>query len=133
MNLLSALRGALSSLVLAAALAAAPSPALAQSAYEAALPPELGTSPALCDYVPCAEVLPGAQDVFDATTKGFTLGKFSFLETLDAQRTLLAARAQYLRALSQTHRAAAELERLLGAQADAGSGPTRDVINERLP
>ncbi len=60
MNLLSALRGAVSSLFLAAALAAAPTPALAQSAYEAALPPELGTSPALCDYVPCAEVLPGA-------------------------------------------------------------------------
>lgn len=30
------------------------------SAYEAHLPPELSTAPALCDYVPCGEVLPGA-------------------------------------------------------------------------
>ncbi|QEL66118.1 NosR/NirI family transcriptional regulator, nitrous oxide reductase regulator [Oryzomicrobium terrae] len=28
--------------------------------YEAALPPELHTSPRMCDYVPCREVMPGA-------------------------------------------------------------------------
>ncbi|MBX3684367.1 MAG: 4Fe-4S binding protein, partial [Thauera sp.] len=32
----------------------------AESAYEAKLPPEVNTAPALCDYVPCKEVLPGA-------------------------------------------------------------------------
>ena len=62
MKLSSALRGALSSLILVAAavLATTAAPARAQSAYEAALPAELSTSPALCAYVPCAEVLPGA-------------------------------------------------------------------------
>ncbi|MBL8473917.1 MAG: regulatory protein NosR [Rhodocyclaceae bacterium] len=30
------------------------------TSYEAHLPPELSTSPRMCDYVPCAEVLPGA-------------------------------------------------------------------------
>lgn len=79
------------------------------------------------------EVLPGAQDAFDATTKGFTLGKFSFLEALDAQRTLLAARAQYLRALAETHRAAAELERLLCTPAGVAPGLTNEFIKERLP
>jgi NosR/NirI family nitrous oxide reductase transcriptional regulator len=31
-----------------------------KSAYEAKLPPEVNTAPALCNYVPCTEVLPGA-------------------------------------------------------------------------
>jgi cobalt-zinc-cadmium efflux system outer membrane protein len=63
-----------------------------------------------------ADVLPGAQSAFDATTRGFEAGKFSFLEALDAQRTLLQARTQYLRALAETHRAAAELDRILGIE-----------------
>lgn len=45
------------------------------------------------------------------------MGKFSFLETLDAQRTLFQARAQYLRALGEMHRAAADIDRLLGTGA----------------
>lgn len=60
------------------------------------------------------EVLPGAQSAYDAAGKGFDAGKFSFLETLDAQRTLIQARTQYLKALAETHRAATEIERLLG-------------------
>lgn len=64
-----------------------------------------------------ADVLPGAQSAFDAATKGFELGKFSFLEALDAQRTLLQARTQYLRALAEAQRAAADLNRILGIDA----------------
>jgi len=60
------------------------------------------------------DILPGAQSAYDAATKGFALGKFSFLEVLDAQRTLFQAKSQYLRALSEAHRAAAEIERVLG-------------------
>ena len=60
------------------------------------------------------EVLPGALSAFEAAGKGFDAGKFSFLETLDAQRTLIQARVQYLRALAETHRAATDIERLLG-------------------
>lgn len=59
-------------------------------------------------------ILPGAQSAYDAATKGFELGKFSFLEVLDAQRTSFQAKSQYLRALSEAHRAAAEIERVLG-------------------
>ncbi|GMU44961.1 MAG: hypothetical protein AMXMBFR52_22600 [Burkholderiales bacterium] len=61
------------------------------------------------------DILPGAQSAFDAATKGFELGKFSFLEALDAQRTLFQAKSQYLRALAEAHRSAAEIERVLGA------------------
>lgn len=58
-------------------------------------------------------MLPGAQLAYENATKGFDLGKFSFLDVLDAQRTLFQARNQYLRALTDTHRAAAEIDRLL--------------------
>lgn len=61
------------------------------------------------------EILPGARSAYDAASKGFELGKFSFLEVLDAQRTFFQARAQYLKSLSEAHRTAAELERVLGS------------------
>lgn len=64
------------------------------------------------------DLLPRAQSAFDAATKGFELGKFSYLEALDAQRTLLQARAQYLRALADAHQSSAELRRLLGLGID---------------
>ena len=70
------------------------------------------------------DILPGAQSAYDAATRGFELGKFSFLETLDAQRTLFQAKAQYLRALSEAHRSAAEIERILGeASANTNIAP----------
>jgi cobalt-zinc-cadmium efflux system outer membrane protein len=61
------------------------------------------------------EILPGARSAYSAAAKGFELGKFSFLEVLDAQRTFFQARAQYLNSLSEAHRTAAELERVLGS------------------
>ncbi|CAG9932329.1 TolC family protein [Candidatus Nitrotoga arctica] len=64
------------------------------------------------------EILPGAQSAYDAATKGFLMGKFSFLEALDAQRTLFQAKSQYLRALAEAHRSAAEIERVLGEAPD---------------
>lgn len=60
------------------------------------------------------EILPGAQRNYEATTKGFELGKFSFLEVLDAQRTFFQAKSQYLRSLADTYRAATDIDRLLG-------------------
>lgn len=61
------------------------------------------------------EVLPGAQTAYDAARRGFELGKFGFLDVLDAQRTFLQARGQYFVALSQAHRLSADLDRRLGA------------------
>jgi cobalt-zinc-cadmium efflux system outer membrane protein len=60
------------------------------------------------------EVLPGAQSAYEVSTKGYEFGKFGFLDVLDAQRTLLQAKSQYLRALSDAHRAAADIDRILG-------------------
>ncbi|NIM42805.1 MAG: TolC family protein [Hydrogenophaga sp.] len=61
-----------------------------------------------------AEILPAAQMAFNAATQGFELGKFEYLDVLDAQRTLLQARAQYLLSLGDSHRAVADVARLLG-------------------
>lgn len=60
------------------------------------------------------DIMPGARSAFDSTARGFELGKFNFLDVLDAQRTLFQARSQYLRALAEAHRSAASLERILG-------------------
>ena len=67
------------------------------------------------------DALPGAESAYKAATKGFELGKFSFLEALDAQRTLFQVRAQYLLALADAHRAAGDLDRLLGNEGDAAT------------
>ncbi len=60
------------------------------------------------------DVLPGAKSAYDAATIGFENGKFNFLEVLDAQRTYFTAKSQYLKALGEAHRAAADVDRLLG-------------------
>ena len=62
-----------------------------------------------------SEVLPGSQQTFDAVTEGYRLGRFGYLDVLDAQRTLIGAGSQYLRALSDYHKAVANVERLIGA------------------
>jgi len=59
-------------------------------------------------------VLPAARTSFEAVVKGFEYGKFSFIDVLDAQRTLLASQVQYTEAVREAWRAAARLERLLG-------------------
>lgn len=60
------------------------------------------------------EILPEANRTLDATTRGFELGRFSFLDVLDAQRTLFSTRGQLLRALAEAYQASSEVERLLG-------------------
>jgi outer membrane protein, heavy metal efflux system len=74
-----------------------------------------------------SSVLPGAQSAFDAANKGYQLGKFGFLDVLDAQRTLFRARAQHLRALPDYHRGTNEIERLIGAPLDK---PARQAVTK---
>jgi cobalt-zinc-cadmium efflux system outer membrane protein len=61
-----------------------------------------------------ATVLPAAQQAYESATKGFEAGKFGFLDVIDAQRSLLQARARYLTALSTSHQAVTAIDRLLG-------------------
>ena len=59
---------------------------------------------------------------FDAATRGYQLGKFGFLDVLDAQRTLAQVRTQYLRALADYRRGMSEIERLIGGPLEQSSG-----------
>lgn len=58
-----------------------------------------------------ADILPAAQNAVEAAVTGFELGKFGFLDVLDAQRTLFQSRALYLQGLSERYRALADLRR----------------------
>jgi cobalt-zinc-cadmium efflux system outer membrane protein len=64
-------------------------------------------------------IIPGAQQAFDAVGEGYRLGRFAYIEVLDAQRTLIGYNAQHLRALAEFHKAVADVERLIGARIDA--------------
>jgi cobalt-zinc-cadmium efflux system outer membrane protein len=66
-------------------------------------------------------ILPGAQSAFDAASQGFALGKFNFLDVLDAQRTLFQSKSHYLSALAESHRASVDIERLVGVDQFAPS------------
>ena len=60
------------------------------------------------------KVLPGAQSAFDAATEGYRIGKFDFLDMLDAQRSLFEVKGSYINALAAHHKAVANVERLIG-------------------
>jgi cobalt-zinc-cadmium efflux system outer membrane protein len=56
--------------------------------------------------------------------RGFSLGKFSFLDVLDAQRSLFDSQRQLLDQLMASHRARAEIERIFGTPALAAATGT---------
>ncbi|NRR30589.1 TolC family protein [Oxalobacteraceae bacterium] len=60
------------------------------------------------------EILPAAISAHGASLKGFQFGKFNFLDVLDAQRSLVQARAARVRALAEMHAAAIDIQALLG-------------------
>lgn len=71
-------------------------------------------------------VLPGARSTFAAVEEGYRLGRFGYLEVLDAQRTLVSAETQRLRALAAVHKAVAQVERLIGIPlTDAAATPVK--------
>ncbi|SAL77788.1 outer membrane efflux protein [Caballeronia peredens] len=61
-----------------------------------------------------ADVLPAARQALEAMARGYELGKFSFLDVLDAQRTLFQEQSRYVQALTDAHLAIADIGRLTG-------------------
>jgi len=59
------------------------------------------------------EILPGARETFRMASRGYELGRFGFLELLDAQRTLFQNQTLYLQALTNYQRLINEIERLI--------------------
>lgn len=62
-------------------------------------------------------VLPGAEETFSFSRQGYEAGKFSYLEVLDAQRTLFQARRQANAAVLDYYRARAAIERMTAQHA----------------
>jgi outer membrane protein, heavy metal efflux system len=62
------------------------------------------------------DVLPAAQEAFQATQEGYRLGKFGLLDVLDVQRTFFETRGRSLEALATYHKAVADLERFSGEE-----------------
>ena len=82
-----------------------------------------------------SQVLPGSRQAFEAVSDGYRLGRFGYLDVLDAQRTLMTAEEQYLRALTGYHHAVADVEQLTGvpltAVALTGAAPVTAVATSR--
>lgn len=64
-----------------------------------------------------ATILPAAEKAFSLSRQGYQVGRFPYLEVLDAQRTLFEAKSQYIAALKTYHTRRAEVERLTAAHA----------------
>ena len=62
------------------------------------------------------EALSGAQSAYDAVSEGYRLGKFRYLDVLDAGKTLVETRLRYLEAVTAFNLAKVALERLLATQ-----------------
>lgn len=60
------------------------------------------------------EIIPRAEESLVLARDGFAQGLFSQLDLLDAQRTLVEVRLEYIEAATGYHRLVAEVERLLG-------------------
>ena len=72
-------------------------------------------------------VLPGAKASFDTSLRLFEQGKTSYLAVLDAQKTLTAARGQYLDSLAAYHRGVAEIEGMIGQSIDSVAGSKKQT------
>lgn len=61
-------------------------------------------------------LLPTAQQAVEGAVRGFEMGKFAFIDVLDAQRTLVSMRSQYLNSLDEAISAWVSLEKIYGSQ-----------------
>ncbi|MFZ3185641.1 MAG: TolC family protein [Pseudomonas sp.] len=59
-------------------------------------------------------ILPAAESAVSSALRGFAMGKFNFLDVLDAQRTLIGARTQYIQAIAAATSAWVQIERTFG-------------------
>ena len=60
------------------------------------------------------EIIPTAQKAYDQAQKGYSLGAFSFLDLLDAQRTLNRVQSEYLDNLLELYQAKVQIDFLTG-------------------
>ncbi len=61
------------------------------------------------------EILPSAEEAFNAATRIYRLGKLDLLNLLDAQRTYFDTRQQHIDSVKEYHRIVIAIERLIGS------------------
>ncbi len=66
------------------------------------------------------EIVPKAEDALAISREGFAQGRFSYLEVLDAQRTLFDIKQEYIQTATAYHQFLVELERLIGQPIEDG-------------
>ncbi len=66
------------------------------------------------------EILPKAENALAISREGFAQGRFSYLEVLDAQRTIFDVKQEYIQAATSYHQFLVELERLIGQPIEDG-------------
>ena len=66
------------------------------------------------------EILPKAEDALAISRDGFAQGRFSYLEVLDAQRTIFEVKQEYIQTATSYHQFLVEMERLIGQPIDGG-------------
>ena len=81
------------------------------------------------------DVLPKAQQAFEAAQQGYQQGKFDYLHLLDTQRTLFQTQAQYVDSTEVYHKAQADVERLTGRylETDSNDGRPSNPVQELSP
>ncbi|MBC8096812.1 MAG: TolC family protein [Akkermansiaceae bacterium] len=67
------------------------------------------------------EIVPKAEDALAISRDGFAQGRFSYLEVLDAQRTLFDIKQEYIQTATAYHQFLVELERLIGQPIEGGN------------
>ena len=66
------------------------------------------------------KLIPAAEQSFHLAQSAYNRGRFTYLEVLDAQRTLIAARNQYLSTLKNYHAARINVKRLTNSFGEQG-------------
>lgn len=72
-----------------------------------------------------------ALDAYQAVSKAYEEGNLSFLDVLDADRTLIDIQQQYLNALTAYHQAVAEVEGLIGQPLQAETTTQAQTMTEQ--
>ena len=65
------------------------------------------------------KILPEAEDALAISRDGYAQGRYSYLEVLDAQRTLFDIKQEYIRTATSYHQFLVEIERLIGQPFDS--------------
>ncbi|MBW2478021.1 MAG: TolC family protein, partial [Deltaproteobacteria bacterium] len=75
------------------------------------------------------QLLPAVQQSFEAISYGYQVGKFGYLEVLDAEQTLFETKSRYIDSLTRYHKTFAEMEQLLGQSVSPPDHRTTSTVS----